>query len=172
MASESLRTDATQPVTKTNAEQPTREQYHPHGAEQPPRKKRASGTTVAAEQLATAAHDASKDTKALALITTLEQCATWMSSVTTHEANEPLRRLSEALHVLQAQPSRSRRCHIQSMLKSWDVPQKDKSGAKIGASDVEAMLKRKVLDEARRLKTLHDAHGSSSAVLLTLGRPP
>ena len=156
MASESFRTDATQPVTD------------PHGAEQPARKKRASGTTVVAEQLATAAHDASKDTKASALITTLEQCATWMSSVTTHEANEPLRRLSEALHVLHAQPSRPRRCQIQSMLKSWDVPQKDKSGAKIRASDIEAMLKRKVLDEARRLKTLHDAHGSSRC----LGRTP
>ena len=107
-----------------------------------------------------------------ALITTLEQCATWMSSVTTHEANEPLRRLSEAVHVLQEQPSRSHRNQIQRMLKSWEVPQKDKSGAKIGASDVEAMLKRKVLDEARRLKTLHDAHGSSSAILLTLGRSP
>ena len=58
------------------------------------------------------------------------------------------------------------------MLKSWDVPQKDKSGAKIRALHVEAMLTRKVLDEARRLKTLHDAHGSSSAILLTLGRSP
>ena len=107
MASESIRTDAAQLVTKTNAEQPTTEQSHPVGAEQPARKKRASGTSVVAEQLATAAHDASKDTKALALITTLEQCATWMSSVTTHEANEPLRRLSEALHVLHAQPSKT-----------------------------------------------------------------
>ena len=196
MASESIRTDAAQLVTKTNAKQPTTEQYHPVGAEQPGRKKRARCQHARSHRISKRAPKPCQALKkgagrgniatfpaalnsplvaahgCVTCITTLEDCATWMSSFTTHEANEPLRRLSEALHVLHAQPSRPRRCQIQSMLKSWDVPQKDKSGAKIRALHVEAMLTRKVIDEARRLKTLHDVHGSSSAISLTLGRSP
>ena len=57
------------------------------------------------------------------------------------------------------------------MLQSWSVQQKI-NGTKIAATEAEAMLRTKVLEEARRLKILYDSHGSSSAICLTLTRPP
>ena len=128
------------------------------GAERPALKKLAMDRPAGTEHQATA-------------LTSLECCATWLSTVTTNTADEPVRRLVEALHVLQAKPSRTRRNDIQSMLKSWGVTQKTNE-TKIAAPEVEAMLERKVLAEACRLKTLHDSHGSSSAIRLTLGMPP
>ena len=124
---------------------------HPHGAEQPGSQNEA------------------------AVLASLEDCAMWLSTLTTNGADPPVRRLKAALHVLQADPSSARRSAIQSMLKSWGVTQKQ-DNAKIAAPNVEAMLASKVMEEACRMKSIHDASGSFSAIRLALamraGEPP
>ena len=140
------------------------------GAEQPALKKLALNSPVLNSPRSVDI-TAGAELEATAL-TSLEHCARWLSTL-TYRTDEPLRRLAEALGVLQAQPSRTRRSSIQSMLKSWGVPQyTNLPRSKIAAPQVEAMLMRKVLEEACRLKRLHHSHGSSSAIRLTLGRPP
>ena len=103
-------------------------------------------------------------------ITTLEECATWLLSLGEHDTDEPIRRLSAALRALQAKPARSSRAVIQSMLKSWNVPQKHAGGTKFAASEINSMFQTKVLEEARRLKVLCDSHSSSSAIMVTLAK--
>jgi len=137
------------------------------GAEQPALKKLALNSPVL-NSTRSVDITAGAELEATAL-TSLEHCARWLSTL-TYRTDEPLRRLAEALGVLQAQPSRTRRSSIQSMLKSWGVPQyTNLPRSKIAAPEVEAMLMRKVLEEACRLNRLHHSHGSSSAIRLTLG---
>ena len=110
-----------------------------------------------------------------AVLASLEDCAMWLSTLTTNRTDPPVLRLKAVLHVLQADPSSARRSAIQSMLKSWGVTQKQ-DNAKIAAPNVEAMLASKVLEEACRLKSLHDSGGSFSAIRRALatrvGGPP
>ena len=112
----------------------------PHVVEQPTCKKRASEA---------------------AALTTLEECATWLSSLSRCQTHGPVHRLSAAIDALQAPLSRSNRSSIQSILKAWGVSQYA-SGQKIAASEVRSMLETEVINEARRVKKLHDAHSSST----------
>ena len=157
-------------VTLTSIPDITQQGQPSCGAEQPALKKLALNSPVLNSPRSVDI-TAGAELEATAL-TSLEHCARWLSTL-TYRTDEPLRRLTEALGVLQAQPSRTRRSSIQSMLKSWGVPQyTNLPRSKIAAPEVEAMLMRKVLEEACRLKRLHHSHGSSSAIRLTLGRPP
>ena len=143
--------------TQQGNDVPMRSEQPSRGAEQPTPKNPAVDTTAGTGKEATA-------------LTSLEHCATWLSTLTTYRSDEPVRRLVKALSVLQAEPSRTRRSDIHSMLKSRDVPQKNET--KIAAANIAAMLEMKVLEEARRLKTLHDSRGSSSAIQLAIATPP
>ena len=73
-----------------------------------------------------------------------------------------------AITALQAPISRAQRAEIQGLLKPWGVKQKSQVGIKIQASEIRSSLEAKVLEEARRLKTLHDSRSCSSAITISL----
>ena len=113
---------------------------------------RALEATVGTGQLAKTVDN--RHTKAnAAVLSALEQWATWLSSRSTHRIDEPVRCLSVALHVLQAPFWGSCRSRIQSLLKSWDVRQKHEDGTEIAAS--EAMLQRPFLGKLWTLAWNH-----------------
>ena len=134
---------------------PLHPEQHAGGAEQPAQKKPAVCTTPGTEQQATD-------------LSSLEGCARWLATITS---DGPVCRLAEAIRILQTPRSRTRRRCVQNMLKPWGVQQK-KNETKMGAPQVDAVLERKVLEEVRRVKRLHDSHGMCSAIQLTLAMPP
>ena len=89
---------------------PLHPEQHAGGAEQPAQKKPAVCTTPGTEQQA-------KD------LISLEGCERWLATLTP---DGPVRRLLEAIRLLQTPASRTRRHCIQNMLKSWGVQQKKK----------------------------------------------
>ena len=57
-------------------------------------------------------------------VSTLHQCQLWVRELPAHNQNQaPLRRLTEALRVVDAVPSRKSRDNIHKILKQWNVPQ-------------------------------------------------
>ena len=84
---------------------------------------------------------------------TLDECKSWCDSWT--ETSSPLKRISEAIAVLQEPSSRTRRANLQSMCKLWDVQQYH-AQKKRQLPEIEADFERKILKETRRLGELHD----------------
>jgi hypothetical protein len=72
-------------------------------------------------------------------------------------------RVRDALRVLELDPSRDARKHLQALLKSWDIKQKEPSGKKRIASDVHHRLVTAVLLEGNRLRTVGRSVGSFSS---------
>ena len=97
---------------------------------------------------------------------TLDECKSWCDSWT--EASPPLKRISEAIAVLQEPSSRTRRAKLQSMCKLWDVQQFAQRKRQL--PQIEDDLKRKILKETRRLAELHDLHGQFSSVAVAMQR--
>ena len=90
----------------------------------------------------------------LAQFNTLYQCQLWVRELPAHNQKQaPLLRLTEALRVVDAVPSRKSRDNIQFLLKQWSVPQFE-NGSKRIFPDVCADLKKRILAEANRLKNL------------------
>jgi len=135
----------------------------PSGAEQPTRQKQRLQST---KKSSTA--DAGAEQPAPTALATIAECATWLSTLQTHLADEPTRRVAAAITALQAPISRAQRTEIQGLLKPWGVKQKSQAGAKIQASQIRSSLEAKVLEEARRVKTLHDSRSCSSAIATSL----
>ena len=96
---------------------------------------------------------------------TLDECKSWCDSWT--EASPPLKRISEAIAVLQEPNSRTRRAELQRMCKFWDVQQKPAQKER-KLSEIEAELEGKILKETRRLKELHGLHGRFSSVAVAM----
>ena len=74
---------------------------------------------------------------------------------------KPIQRLQSAMALLQSRSSRQQREEVQQLFGSWDVSQKAK-GRKRKYDEVKADLVAKVVEEARRLKTMQDAYGPLS----------
>ena len=98
---------------------------------------------------------------------TLDECKSWCDSWT--EASPPLKRISEAIAVLQEPSSRTRRAKLQSMCKLWDVQQYH-AQRKRQLPEIEDDFERKILKETRRLGELHDLHGQFSSVAVAMQR--
>ena len=97
-------------------------------------------------------------------IKTLVDLRHWVENL--HEADRrtsPVCRVRDALRVLELDPSRDARKHLQALLKSWDIKQKEPSGKKRIASDVHHRLVTSVLLEGNRLRTLGRSVGSFSS---------
>ena len=99
---------------------------------------------------------------------TLDECKSWCDSWT--EASPPLKRISEAIAVLQEPSSRTRRAKLQSMCKLWDVHQYH-AQRKRQLPEIEDDFERKILKETRRLGELHDLHGQFSSVAVAMQKP-
>ena len=97
-------------------------------------------------------------------IKTLVDLRHWVENL--HEADRrtsPVCRVRDALRVLELDPSRDARKHLQALLKSWDIKQKEPSGKKRIASDVHHRLVTAVLLEGNRLRTVGRFLGSFSS---------
>jgi hypothetical protein len=97
-------------------------------------------------------------------IKTLVDLRHWVENL--YEADRrtsPVCRVRDALRVLELDPSRDARKHLQALLKSWDIKQKLPSGKKRIASDVHHRLVTAVLLEGNRLRTVGRSVGSFSS---------
>lgn len=115
-----------------------------------------ASATSAVQHLSKLAHPA--------VIKTLVDLRHWVEHL--HEADRrtsPVCRVRDALRVLELDPSRDARKHLQALLKSWDIKQKEPSGKKRIASDVHHRLVTSVLLEGNRLRTLGRSVGSFSS---------
>ena len=115
-----------------------------------------ASATSAVQHLSKLAHPAP--------IKTLVDLRHWVEHL--HEADRrtsPVCRVRDALRVLELDPSRDARKHLQALLKSWDIKQKEPSGNKRIASGVHHRLVTSVLLEGNRLRTLGRSVGSFSS---------
>jgi hypothetical protein len=115
-----------------------------------------ASATSAVQHLSKLAHPAP--------IKTLVDLRHWVEHL--HEADRrtsPVCRVRDALRVLELDPSRDARKHLQALLKSWDIKQKEPSGKKRIASGVHHRLVTSVLLEGNRLRTLGRSVGSFSS---------
>ena len=68
----------------------------------------------------------------LAQFNTLHQCQLWVRELPAHNQKQaPLLRLTEALCVVDAVPSRKSRDNIQQIFEKWNVPQKQNGSKRI-----------------------------------------
>jgi hypothetical protein len=72
---------------------------------------------------------------------------------------DPIRRVHEALRILELESSRDARAQLRAILKSWDIKQKKASNKKRNLHDVRLCLVEAVLAEGNRLR----ASGSFSS---------
>ena len=88
--------------------------------------------------------------------TELKECIEWLESLPTGVVaqSQPLQRVFSVKAVLQMPSTRAQRHEIQVILKAWDVPQKY-HGRKRKVNDVKEDLVARVIEETKRLKTMH-----------------
>ena len=91
--------------------------------------------------------------------------AAWLATLPEGavSGSPPLKRLSQAVSTLQAQPSRQRRAQLQKLFLSWDVGQFSQRDGKRKLDDAVQGLEIKVVHEAKRLKLLCQSSASSSS---------
>ncbi len=91
--------------------------------------------------------------------------ATWLETFPQGavSTSAPLKRVAEAVEILQAEGSRARRTKLQRMVHSWDVREFSQSDGKQSMAKVTQNLETKVVQEAKRLKVLHKNNTPSAA---------
>ena len=91
--------------------------------------------------------------------------ATWLETFPQGavSTSAPLKRVAEAVEILQAEGSRARRTKLQRMVHSWDVRQFSQSDGKQSMAKVTQNFETKVVQEAKRLKVLYKNNTSSAA---------
>ena len=106
-----------------------------------------SNTDGSTEQLA-ALHNTSR-------FQTLADLRHWMDSLSENQRREePVRRVRQALLVLELGASRDARTQLQALLKSWGIKQKDSSNKKNSFSEVHQCVVAEVLAEGNKLRAL------------------
>ena len=111
--------------------------------------------TSSAEQraLRDSADGSAQESAHSAPIKTLFELCHWVEHLPEADRRTiPVCRVRDALRVLELDPSRDVRKHLQALLKSWDIKQKEASGKKRIASDVHHRLVTAVLVEGSRLR--------------------
>ena len=87
----------------------------------------------------------------------LQECSDWLQALPEDAIaqSSPLKRVHSATALLQMPSTRDQRDRIQDILEDWHVPQKHK-GHKRVFGKVKAELVSRVVEESRRLKTMHN----------------
>ena len=94
---------------------------------------------------------------------TLTEVSHWMDNLAEADRNTvPVRRVSEALRVLDLEATRDRRRQLQALLKSWDIKLRETSNKKRSLREVHQCLAAAVLAEGSRLQTMGITVGSFS----------
>ena len=86
---------------------------------------------------------------------TLTEVSHWMENLAETDRNTvPVRRVSEALRVLDLEATRARQRQLQAILKSWNIKLRDTSNKKRSLREVHKCLAAAVLAEGSRLQTM------------------
>ena len=94
---------------------------------------------------------------------TLTEVSQWMENLAETDRNTvPVRRVSEALRVLDLEATRDRRRQLQALLKSWDIKRRETSNKNRSVREVHQCLAAAVLAEGNRLQTIGITVGSFS----------
>jgi hypothetical protein len=94
---------------------------------------------------------------------TLTEVSHWMDNLAEADRNTlPVRRVSEALKVLDLEVTRDRQRQLQGLLKSWDIKRRETSNKKRSVREVHQCLAAAVLAEGNRLQTIGITVGSFS----------
>ena len=94
---------------------------------------------------------------------TLTEVSHWMDNLAEADRNTlPVRRVSEALKVLDLEATRDRARQLQGLLKSWDIKRRGTSNKMRSFREVRQCLAAEVLAEGNRLQTFGITLGSFS----------